>query len=177
MATHPVLLDTAEFERLYENQKPAYEYWFGHAVQKPRPTTLHGVLQVVIAMLLDQVGWNTAAEVRLKVIREAQPVLDLIAVRGKLKKSYPTTAPELCVEILSPGDTLTRALKKAHAYIEWGSQAVWIIDPDQRTAWTLSKAGQEWIPPSGSLIAGETAIDLATLFAEVDKKLDLSDED
>jgi hypothetical protein len=34
-----------------------------------------------------------------------------------------------------------------------------------------------WIAPSGSLEIGETKIELAVLFSEVDKKLDLSEEE
>lgn len=62
----------------------------------------------------------------------------------------PHTAPELCIEILSPKDTLTKALEKAKNYIAWESRCVWIFDPEKRTAWTLSKEESEpaWISPN-----------------------------
>ncbi|MBV9266694.1 MAG: Uma2 family endonuclease [Acidobacteriaceae bacterium] len=180
MAAHVLPLSVEEFHKLYDSAKPAYEYWYGRAVQKPMPTVLHGIVQALIAMMLESAGWNTAAEVRLKVVSDAEPVPDVIAVQGKFKGRYPATAPALCVEILSPRDTLAKALDKAAQYISWGSQAVWIIDPEKRTAWTLSQEsslGPSWIPPTGDLQIGETTIHLSTLFAEVDKKLELSEDE
>ena len=128
--------------------------------------------------LLDKTGWNTASEVRLKVVRDAEPVPDVIAVKGKFKGHYPKEAPELCVEILSPGDTLKRALEKARVYIGWGSQSVWIIDPEQRTAWSLSQEAPEpvWIAPEGALRIGDTAIELQAVFAEVDNSLESAED-
>ena len=177
MAAQPLPLSPGEFHKLYGAAKPAYEYWFGEAIQKPTPTILHGIVQFIIATLLERAGWNTSLEVRLKVVPDAEPVPDVIAVQGKFRRTYPIAAPELCIEILSPGDILPKALEKAKQYIAWGSKCVWIIDPEKRTAWTLSQdqsANPTWIPPNGALRIATTAIELETLFSEVDRKLDLS---
>jgi Uma2 family endonuclease len=179
MAAQPLPLSLEEFHRRYDGAKPAYEFWYGAAVRKSMPTALHGVVQLLIMMLLEKAGWNTASEVRLKVAADAEPVPDVIAVRGKFKGRYPTAPPELCVEILSPNDTLSRALEKAYRYILWGTECVWIIDPEKRTAWTLSREGAPdpaWISPGGTLRIGETALDLPALFAEVDRKLELTED-
>jgi Uma2 family endonuclease len=179
MAAQPVPLNLEEFHALYDGAKPAYEYWHGAAVQKPMPTVLHGIVQVILALLLEKAGWNTASEVRLKVAPEAEPVPDLIAVRGKFTGRYPTEAPALCVEILSPRDTLAKTLEKAGSYISWRSQCVWIIDPEKRTAWTVSTGAENepiWIAPNGTLRIEETAIELQLLFAEVDRKLELIED-
>jgi Uma2 family endonuclease len=179
MAAQPLPLSLEEFHRLYDGAKPAYDYWYGAAIQKPMPTVLHGIVQAILIMLLEKAGWNTASEVRLKVVSDAEPVPDVIAVRGKFKGRYPTAAPELCIEIMSPREALAKALEKAASYISWGSQCVWIIDPEKRTAWTLSREGAlepTWVSPSGTLRIGETAINLPTLFAEVDRKLELPDD-
>lgn len=142
MATAASHLTSEEFHRLYDGEKPAFEYWFGEAIQKTMPTSLHGVVQFLTMLTLRSLGWTVASEVRLKVIREAEPVPDVIAVHGKLPKRYPTTPPELCIEILSPGDRLDRILWKARHYLDWGSSFVWIIDPEARTAWCLTKSGE-----------------------------------
>ena len=102
MAAEPSLLSIQEFHKLYDGAKPAYEYWFGEAVQKSTPTLLHGIVQFIIATLLERTGWNTSLEVRLKVAPDVEPVPDVIAVQGKFRGPYPTAAPELCVEILIP---------------------------------------------------------------------------
>ncbi|HSU60368.1 MAG TPA: Uma2 family endonuclease [Bryobacteraceae bacterium] len=178
MAARPLPLSIEEFHKLYDCAKPVYEYWYGKAVRKAMPTALHGVVQCIIMLLLGKAGWNAASEVRLKVIKDVEPVPDVIAVRGKFKGRYPTAAPDLCIEILSPGDTLARALEKAKIYISWGSQCVWIIDPEQRTAWNLTEGAPEaaWIPPDGALRIADTAIEIAAIFAEVDNKMELTDD-
>jgi Uma2 family endonuclease len=122
MATQTLPLSLEEFHKRYDGAKPAYEYWYGQAIQKSMPTALHGVVQFVIMMLLEKAGWNAASEVRLKISSDAEPVPDAIAVRGKFKGRYPTVAPELCIEIMSPGDTLPKALDEARTYFSWGSQ-------------------------------------------------------
>ena len=81
MATQPIPLSLEEFHELYAAAKPAYEYWFGIAVQKPMPTLLHGIVQMLVAMLLERSGWNTASEVRLKVDHNAEPVPDVRGAR------------------------------------------------------------------------------------------------
>jgi Uma2 family endonuclease len=174
MAAQPEALTLEEFHKLYDGQKPAYEFWYGQALQKSMPTALHGIVQMVVAILLERAGWNTASEVRLKVVKEIEPVPDLIAIRGKFKGRYPSTPPELCVEILSPDDTLAKTLEKSKRYIAWGSRHVWIIDPEKRTAWDLSAdhPSLSWIAPDDSLRVAETAIKLEEIFAEVDKKLE-----
>jgi Uma2 family endonuclease len=128
---------------------------------------------------LSRLAATPASEVRLKVVSDVEPVPDLIAVRGRFTGRYPMTAPALCIEILSPGDPLAKTLEKANRYISWGSQCVWIVDPEKRTAWMLSveDTGQpSWIAPDGSLRIGDTAIELQHLFAEVDRKLELTEE-
>lgn len=180
MAAQPVPLTLEEFHSLHGEAKPAYEYWHGVAVQKKMPTVLHGIVQAILIMLLEKAGWNTASEVRLKIASDAEPVPDVIAVQGKFKGRYPTTAPALCIEILSPRDTLATTLEKASTYIAWGSQCVWIIDPEKRTAWSLSPDavdGPTWVAPNRLLRIAETSIELTTLFAEVDRKLQTEDRD
>ena len=83
------------------------------------------------------------------------------------------------MEIMSRRDTLPKAFEKADRYIAWGTEWVWIIDPEKRTAWTLSRQGGAdpvWVSPNGALQIGETAIGLPQLFAEVDASLELTGE-
>jgi Uma2 family endonuclease len=174
MAAQLSPLSLEEFHQRYDGAKPAYEYWYGTAVQKSMPTALHGILQAVMIMLLERAGWNTASEVRLKLRSDAEPIPDVIAVRGILTGPYPASSPELCIEIMSPGDRLAKTLDKARVYLSWGTKCVWVIDPEARAAWTLTNAEESsepaWVSPGGTLRVDETAISLADIFAEVDRK-------
>jgi Uma2 family endonuclease len=118
MAAAPGFLSLEQFERLYQDEKPHFEYWFGSVEQKATPTSLHGVLQIVLAMLLIKRGWKTASEVRLKISSVAHPVPDLIADRKRIQGPYPTEPLDLCIEILSPGDDLKKTFQKAAHYLD-----------------------------------------------------------
>jgi Uma2 family endonuclease len=43
-------------------------------------------------------------------------------------------APDLAVEVLSPGDRRGDVLEKVGEYLDAGSRLVWVIDPEKRTA-------------------------------------------
>ncbi|MGA8027106.1 MAG: Uma2 family endonuclease [Bryobacteraceae bacterium] len=168
VATAPLSLE--EFHRLYDDVKPYYEYWFGEAVQKPMATSLHGAVQFVLMLLLRTRGWKALPEVTLKLVPHAEPVPDIIASRKTIEQPYPTNPVDICVEIRSPQDPLTKLFKKGKYYLAWGVDNVWIVDPEARTAWMMTREHPDgiWVHPDGSLKAKDTEILLPELFAEVD---------
>lgn|GEM_PF-654546 len=179
MAAAPGFLSLEQFEELYQGEKPHFEYWFGTAEQKTMPNSLHGVLQVVLAMLLMRRGWKTATEVRLKISRVAQPIPDLIADRNRIQIPYPTEPLDLCIEILSPSDNLGKTFQKAAHYLDWGIRSVWIISGEQRKAYLMSleRPDPVEIGTSETLTAGsppQLLLPLRELFDEVDKMLSAS---
>lgn len=128
-------------------------------------------------MMLRQLGWNAGPEVRLKVVDEAEPIPDIVAIHGKAPPGHQKNPPELCVEILSSGKELKHALWKAHHYLDWGTSFVWIVDPEARIAWRLTRIQnetvEEWIRPDAALTASsDTSISLPVLFEEVDKQIE-----
>ncbi|MDQ2844446.1 MAG: Uma2 family endonuclease [Acidobacteriota bacterium] len=184
MAAAHSFLTPDRFEQLYTDDcKPYFEYWFGEAIQKSTRTAVHGVLQWVLAMLLARRGWKAATEVRLKISQVAHPVPDVIASSAPLQDPYPTEPFDLCVEILSPGDNLHDMFIKAAHYLDWGIRSVWIIDPKEPGAYSMSLENPQPVPVgmSGCLVAGsggtEAVIPLSELFAETGKHLGKKVED
>jgi Uma2 family endonuclease len=47
---------------------------------------------------------------------------------------FPALAPDLAVEVLSPGDRYGDVLEKVGEYLDNGTRLVWVIDPGKRTA-------------------------------------------
>jgi Uma2 family endonuclease len=47
---------------------------------------------------------------------------------------FPALAPDLAVEVLSPGDRRDDVLEKVGEYLEVGTRLVWVIDPEGRAA-------------------------------------------
>lgn len=177
MAAAPSFLSLEQFDSLYRGEKPHFEYWFGEAVQKSMPTSLHGVFQLVLGMLLLRRGWKTSSEVRLKLSGHAEPVPDVIADRHRLQFPYPTEPFDLCIEILSPNDDLRRMFQKAAHYLDWGIGCVWIVDPERRRVYLMSTRQPtpvELLRPSDQLVAGpefQSVFSLEELFSEVDTVL------
>jgi Uma2 family endonuclease len=176
MAAAPGFLSLEQFERLYQDEKPYYEYWFGGVEQKAMPTSLHGTLQWILAMLLARRGWKASIEVRLKISSLAHPVPDVIADHKRIETPYPTEPFDLCIEILSPSDDLKGTFQKAAHYLDWGIRCVWIIDGERRKAYSMSLEQPNPIELgiSDSLTAGTPAqpfLLLEELFDEVDKNL------
>lgn len=167
-------LSLEQFEAKYGGEKPHYEYWFGEAIQKSMPTSLHGILQWVIASLLAQAGWKPAVEVRLKVSSAAWPIPDVVADRTAVLNPYPTEPFELCVEILSPSDDLRRITEKAAHYIDWGIRSVWIVDPDLLRVYVMTTAHPVPVELSGDQVLTlgseqQPIVSVAALFAEAEQ--------
>ena len=58
-------------------------------------------------------------------------------------RGYPSLAPDLAVEVLSPDDRPGEVLGKVADYLSAGTRLVWIIDPDRRLARVYRADGTE----------------------------------
>jgi Uma2 family endonuclease len=70
-------------------------------------------------------------------------VPDVVVTRGKPEEQILTKPPLLCIEILSPADTISRTNTRVQDYLEFGVPVVWVIDPQDRTLWIYRQNGME----------------------------------
>ncbi|HEY3740601.1 MAG TPA: Uma2 family endonuclease [Bryobacteraceae bacterium] len=154
-------------EYLRYSGKPNCEYLDGVLHPKPMPTTLHGLLEFMLVMLLRKLGLRAAPEVTLRISDRKFLVPDVVAAHV-LQSPYPTEPVLLCCEILSPEDRIGTMLAKCEEYHAWGVPFCWVIDPVKRTAWEYH-ASAEPVRVTGQLHAGELAINLDELFADLDR--------
>jgi Uma2 family endonuclease len=168
-ATQEGLLTLEEFRVRYAGEKPSYEYWAGEAIQKSMATFPHGLIQKILMRLLDEIGYESASEVTLRIDKDYEPVPDVIAVDPPLPQTYPTHAFAVVVEILSPDDPFSRVLRKCRLYEGWGIERIIVIDPIARLVWSFE---------NGTLIEtavlGRRGTKEATVFelwAEVDRRM------
>ena len=155
-----------QFDLQYAHQKPYFEYWFGSPVQKSMPTWIHSLLQKIIMRLLDDAGYESAAEVKLKISNEFQPLPDVAAVfPGQIAGPYPTEPVEVVVEILSPDDRLPDIVSKCNFYAGLGIKHIYVVDPQVRkvSVW----ASNESLQPAENL----TSISVAEIWCELDRRL------
>ena len=65
-------------------------------------------------------------------------------------------APDLAVEVLSPGDRPGEVFEKVGAWLSAGAQLVWVVDPERRTAAAYGADGSvSLLGPSDSLSGAE----------------------
>ena len=68
-----------------------------------------------------------------------------------------TRAPEICVEVVSPSNSVKELSEKRDAYLAAGAIEVWIIFPQSKRC--------EFYGPQGPLPASHYAVDLADIFS------------
>ena len=113
MSSQPAILTIDDFHRSYGDEKPAFEYWQGEVSQKSQPTYLHGLIQSILSYFLQQAGWISPTEVRIRLGDARELVPDVIATKTPPTEPYP-----------SPDDRVSALMKKAGKYLEWGVGAV-----------------------------------------------------
>jgi len=80
------------------------------------------------------------------------------------------TAPLVCIEILSPEDTLSRLGAKVDDYLQMGVEHVWVVDLANRIGWECKSEG--WTHPRDgrfSVPGTEIYVSMAELFLALDK--------
>jgi len=69
--------------------------------------------------------------------------------------AFPSVAPDLAVEILSPGDRPGQTLAKVADWLSAGSRLVWVIDPERRRARVYRQDGSEAMLGEDDALDGE----------------------
>ena len=171
MITSTNRLTLQEFFNLPEGDRP-YELVNGQAIPKMSPKSFHSAVQAALIVLLQ--GWSQGKgriypEWAIKLTRNGQdwvPVPDLtyisydrLSADWMLDEACPV-APELAIEIISPGQSFGNLAKKATDYLQAGVSRVWLID-------TQAKSVTIFYPDSlPQTIESSTAI-VDDLFAEL----------
>ena len=67
-------------------------------------------------------------------------------------------APDLAVEVLSPGDRPDEVLEKVADWLSAGALLVWVIDPDRRTGRVYHVDGSESLLGADGALRGEAVL-------------------
>jgi Uma2 family endonuclease len=71
---------------------------------------------------------------------------------------YPDLAPDLVVEIISPGDRPGDVLAKVADWLSAGTRLVWVVDPERRLARIYRGDGTEQIVTADQALDGEDVV-------------------
>jgi Uma2 family endonuclease len=87
-------------------------------------------------ILMDGLIYILERSSRSKVLRSRVPDISFIRV-GRIPQGYDLSkpfpgAPDLAIEVISPAETAESILDKVHDYLNFGSEQVWLLYPDQK---------------------------------------------
>jgi Uma2 family endonuclease len=168
------------------DSKPAYEWVRGRALQKMSPSRSHAIMQRVFLELLhtwaDRRGWvgsewrfiiSPPGEMPRSLVPDvAYIAAEKLAPLSAAEREYPPVAPDIVVEILSPGDQPADVAHKRDVYLSAGVRLVLIVDPLKRTL--IAASSDDVTSADGAAIvepaqAHGLTINLGAVFAQLDQ--------
>jgi len=123
-------------------------------------------------------GIVLGADGTLKILSRQVRIPDVCFIRwdrfpgGRLPQvPIPSIAPDLAVEVLSPGNTEAEMERKLREYLEAGTELVWYVDPASRSVTVYTATGQGTILDGDATLTGGDVLpgftlSLRALFAE-----------
>jgi Uma2 family endonuclease len=76
----------------------------------------------------------------------------------------------ICIEVLSPGDSLADLQERVDDYVGMGVENIWIMDPVKRMTWVGTAGGIEPVRQDAfSVPRTPIQVPLADLYAELDE--------
>ena len=84
--------------------------------------------------------------------------------RERLLAEAPTEAfwpgaPDLAVEVVSPGDTVREVDDKARDWLEGGAKMVWVVDPERRSVTVYRSPARVKVLTEAEELSGEEVVD------------------
>ena len=163
--TQTGLVSVEEYFRMTD--KPYFEYRDGVVTQKSWPDVRHSLVQSALCRQLWKLGVQPYPSLTLPISLTKYLIPAVAAAIAEIGSPYPTEPVLLCCEVLSQNEGLGATFKKCEEYHDWGVPCCWVVDPIKRTAWEYH-AGSEPVRVASTLQAGELAVSLSDLFAELD---------
>ncbi|MBO9308246.1 MAG: Uma2 family endonuclease [Chloroflexi bacterium] len=172
-----------DLERLADSDK-RYELLRGTLIEMPPTKRMHGLLLLTFgARLLLHVTEHrlgqVVADVGFQLASDPDTVLapDLAFISRErlppLSAGYDALAPDLVIEIVSPGNTASALNEKIAAYFRAGVQRVWAIYPTTRLVYDYAALKQVTILDEGETLDGGAilpgfSIPVREIFAPLD---------
>ncbi len=131
----------------------------------------HGRMQSALLLYLGarERGWGvyTVAECRLQVKPDNFRIPDaMVLSRDKRPEPIIREAPLLCIEVLSPDDTVKRMMFRVEDYIAMGVKAVWVLDPQRTEVLVVTEGENRWVSDRVLTVEGtEIRVDLDEIAA------------
>jgi Uma2 family endonuclease len=172
-----------DYARLPDDRR--YEVIDGELFLTPAPTPFHQIVKGRIERLLEEhveeqalgIVLDAPCDVVLSRFDVLQPDIFFISSErlAVIGEKYISDAPDLVVEVLSPGTRKRDRILKARRYARFGVGEMWIADPDKKTIEVYVNTGKSF--RRDALYAGDDVlrspmlpglqIPLARVFSEI----------
>lgn len=136
----------------------------------------HGKLQLFFAVTFAnrQKQWNLEVipELRVQVREDRFRVPDICVLAADApREQIVRTPPVLCIEILSPADTIAGMRERVRDFLQMGVREVWLVDPASRSV-ILCSGNITVEQTHGDLILAGTpiSISIADAFSVLDEQ-------
>lgn len=170
--TVPVELTMDEY--LHTMYHPDCDFVDGHLEERNLGEFEHSTLQAEIASWFVQrrKEWNvrvtTEYRTRVSPTRVRIPDISVFLVGGSVEKVR-VTPPLLAIEILSPEDRLPRVVARLNDFVAMGVPNLWLIDPEERSAFIYTRDGLRLIEETQLTIPNSPIyLDLPEVFSALD---------
>ncbi|MBK9168677.1 MAG: Uma2 family endonuclease [Bryobacterales bacterium] len=133
-------------EYLASHYRPDCDYVDGELEERNVGERDHSFVQAALikyfAPLEQSLRLHVFPELRVRVGPKRFRVPDICVVLGDFPSEQVLTQPPfLCVEILSPSDTLDRLQERIDDYLAMGVLCVWLLNPRTRRGWVYTGEG------------------------------------
>ena len=171
---HPVHVPVSEY--LATSYRPDCDYVDGEVQERNFGEKEHSILQRALVLLFGnhandwQVEVFPELRVQITPVRFRVPDVTVMPADTQWERILQTPAL-LFIEILSPEDTMRRIRERVDDYLQFGTEHVWVIDPELRKAYVCSARGFQEPENDVLTIPGSPIrVVLSELFAELDRK-------
>jgi Uma2 family endonuclease len=179
MTTRPIGDQPGRFitvkEYLSTSYEPDCEYEDGVIVERNLGEFEHSFLQALLATLftnnMDAWGVFALTEQRVQINPRKFLIPDVCVLRvGAPTDPIVAQPPLIAIEIVSPEDTRRRTTHKVLAYLDFGIEHVWVIDPRARIAYRGTHSGSEQVPDGKLTVPGTPiVVRVPELFEKLDR--------
>lgn len=157
-------------EYLHTSFEHDAEYVEGRIVYRSMPKLPHSIMQGFLVYRLYQMaarlGIVALPEQRVRTQKKPDRyrVPDVCVTFGMPQDEVLTSPPFLCIEIISPDDTVSEMREKIREYLDFGVEYVWVVDPVKKNG-EIHTRDSILAVRDGRFRAGEIEIDVTEVAA------------
>ena len=153
--------------------RPDVDYVDGELEERNAGEFDHADVQLALVRVLDPLrvqGFRAIAEARVQVSETRFRVPDVCLLpQGWKRTQIIVTPPLLCIEVLSPRDTVMGMRVRCEDYLRMGVPTVWLFDPRERKAYVLTRDGMREVSQGVLRILGvPVEADVQAIFSVLD---------